>query len=97
MTRVRRTTLSALGVPYPHGTIMWSPGDPEEHLHGFATAAARAAYERGDPGPHERVLRDPASGPLPDEVLLARALCLGTVEATIAYIENRDGEHPCTQ
>lgn len=81
--------LSPLGEPYPHGTMMWSPGQSEDHLHGFATRAGRDAYERGEPGPFERVLRDPAAPPLPAETLLARALCSGTVEETIAYLTER--------
>lgn len=81
--------------PYPAGTIMWGRGDPEDHLYGFATAKDRDAFERGDPGPFERVLRPLDAPPPSDEVLLTRALCAGTVEETIEHLKARkpSGNH----
>jgi hypothetical protein len=69
---------------------MWYPGDPEDHLYGFATAQDRDAYAAGGPGPFERVLRPLDAPPPSDEVLLARALCAGTVEETVEYLQHRD-------
>ena len=75
------------GVTYPHGTCMWLRGQTEDHLHGFATREGRDAFMRGDPGPFERVLRDPAAPPIDTEVLLTRALCGGRVRETIEHLK----------
>ena len=71
---------------YPHGTTMWHRGQTEEHLHGFATVQARDAYERGDLGPFERVLRDPAAPPVADEVRIVRAYLGGHLKETIDHL-----------
>lgn len=78
---------------YPHGTCTWHRGQSEEHLHGFATVEDRDAFDRGESGPFERVLRDPAAPPIDDEVRLARALCGGHVQATIEHLR-ATGELP---
>lgn len=36
----------------------WSPGEPEDDLHGFLTREDRDACERGEPGPFRRIVRD---------------------------------------
>jgi hypothetical protein len=82
-------SLSALGLPYPHGTVMWHRGQSEDHLYGFATAEGRDAYAAGESGPFERVLRPLDAGPVSDEVLLTRALCAGTVEETLDHLAAR--------
>lgn len=71
---------------YPHGTCLWQRGQSEEHVHGFATREGRDAYDRGEPGPFERVLRDPAAPPISDETRLARALCAGNLRAMIDHL-----------
>jgi hypothetical protein len=39
-------------------TVWWSPGEPEDDMHGFVTKKGRDAYMRGEPGPFERVVRN---------------------------------------
>lgn len=36
----------------------WSPGEPEDDLHGFLTREDRDAEARGEPGPFKRIIRD---------------------------------------
>lgn len=80
-------SLSALGTPYPNGTVLWWRGDPEDHLYGFATKECRDRYAAGEPGCFERVLRPLDAPPISDEVRLARALCDGSVEDTIDHLD----------
>mgnify|MGYP006053032457 CR=1 FL=1 len=49
--------LARTGPSYPHGTEPWHPGEPDDHLVGFATKEDRDAYQRHAPGPFERVRR----------------------------------------
>ena len=42
---------------YSHGTEPWHPGEPDDHLVGFATKEDRDAYQCHAPGPFERVRR----------------------------------------
>ena len=63
--------LRARGVAWVH----WSPGEPEDDLHGFVTQRERDEYERGKPGPFRRVVRDHHKlGPVPDDVRAAREI-----------------------
>ncbi len=60
-----------------HGVVWvdWYPGDDEDDLHGFVTARERDAYERGEPGPFRRVVRDHHKlGPVPDELVAVREI-----------------------
>ena len=51
----------------------WSPGEPEDDLHGFVTVKDRDAFERGKPGLFKRVVRDHHKlGPVPDDVRAVR-------------------------
>lgn len=53
----------------------WSPGEPEDDLHGFVTREDRDACDRGERGPFKRVVRDHHKlGPVPPEVQLIRAM-----------------------
>lgn len=54
-------------------TIWWSPGEPEDDLHGFVTREDRDAHGRGDLGPFRRIVRDHHKlGPVPEEVKIIR-------------------------
>jgi hypothetical protein len=44
--------------PPPCVWIWWSPGEPEDDLHGFVEKAERDACDCGKPGPFRRVVRD---------------------------------------
>lgn len=39
-------------------TIWWSPGEPEDDLHGFVTKAHRDACDAGESGPFLRIVRN---------------------------------------
>lgn len=39
-------------------TIWWSPGEPEDDLHGFVTKEHRDACDAGEPGPFLRIVRN---------------------------------------
>ena len=52
-----RSVSDARAQAYPHGTEPWHPGEPDDHLAGFATKEDRDAYQRHAPGPFERVRR----------------------------------------
>jgi hypothetical protein len=53
----------------------WSPGEPEDDLHGFVTVKDRDDFERGKPGPFKRVMRDHHKlGPVPADILAVRAI-----------------------
>lgn len=55
--------------------IWWLPCDPEHDLHGFLTIRDRDEYERGNPGPFRRIVRNHHKlGPEPDDVLAVRAV-----------------------
>lgn len=54
--------------------IWWSPGEPEDDLHGFLSRKERDAHGRGATGPFRRIVRDHhALGPVPFEVRITRA------------------------
>lgn len=76
---------------YPHGTCMWNRGQTEDHLYGFATKKDRDAYDRGDPGPFERVLRPLDAPPIDVETRLVRALCAGNLKEVIEHLSEN---HP---
>jgi hypothetical protein len=78
---------------YPHGTCMWHRGQSEDHVHGFATTEDRDAYDRGEPGPFERVLRAPDAPPVPDECRIVRAYLGGRLQAEIEHQAAKRGEH----
>jgi len=52
--------------------IWWSPGEPEDDLHGFVTREDRDACGRGEARPFKRVVRDPGRGQIPHETLIVR-------------------------
>lgn len=53
--------------------IWWSPGEPDEDLHGFVTRVDRDAHGRGEQGPFKRIVRNHHKlGPIPDEVKIIR-------------------------
>lgn len=55
--------------------VWWSPGEPEEDLHGFVTVKDRDAFGRGESGPFRRVVRDHHKlGPVPDDIVAVRAI-----------------------
>jgi hypothetical protein len=68
---------------------MWQRGQTEEHLYGFATQEGRDAFMRGESGPFERVLRDPAVPPIDDEVRITRAYLGGHLQATIDHLKSK--------
>ena len=56
----------------------WTPGEPEDDLHGFVTVKDRDACERGKPGPFKRVVRDHHKlGPVPEDIKAVRAITDG--------------------
>jgi hypothetical protein len=57
----------------PQVVTWWSLGEPEDDLHGFKTVRERDAFERGEPGPFRRIVRDHHKlGPVPPDVLAVR-------------------------
>lgn len=57
----------------PQVATWWSPGEPEGDLHGFKTSRERDAFERGEPGPFRRIVRNHHKlGPVPPDVLAVR-------------------------
>lgn len=55
-------------------TVWWSPGEPEDDLHGFVSKEERDACDRGEPGPFRRIVRDHHKlGPIPFEARVTRA------------------------
>jgi hypothetical protein len=54
-------------------TVWWSPGEWEGDLHGFLTREDRDAYDRGEAGPFQRIVRSPALGPVPFEARVTRS------------------------
>lgn len=55
--------------------VFWTPGEPEDDLHGFLTVRERDAFEAGKPGPFRRIVRDHHKlGPIPEDVLAARTI-----------------------
>ena len=55
--------------------VWWSPGEPEDDLHGFRTQRERDDYARGKPGPFQRVVRDHHKlGPIDPAVLAVREI-----------------------
>lgn len=54
-------------------TIWWMRGEDESDLHGFVTREHRDAYDRGEPGPFLRIVRNHHElGPVPEEVIATR-------------------------
>jgi hypothetical protein len=55
--------------------IFWTPGEFEDDLHGFLTVRERDRFERGEPGPFRRIVRDHHKlGPVPAEILAVREI-----------------------
>ena len=53
----------------------WTPGEPEDDLHGFVSRQERDDHDAGKHGPFRRIVRDHHSlGPVPFEVKLIRRL-----------------------
>lgn len=53
----------------------WTPGEPEDDLHGFMSMRERDDFERGKPGPFRRVVRDHHRlGPIDPEILAVRQI-----------------------
>lgn len=82
-----------MSAEYPNGTCMWHRGQSEEHVLGFATREGRDAFERGDPGPFERVLRAPDAPPVSDECRIVRAFLAGRLQAEIEHQAHRHRDH----
>ena len=74
---------------YPHGTEPWHPGEPDDHLVGFATKEDRDAYQRHAPGPFERVRR--ATPPTCEDL---RRLVDGPDAAAVAYLRKQAAALP---
>lgn len=56
----------------------WSPGEPEDDLHGFVTVKDRDDFERGKPGPFKRIIRDHYKlGPIDPALVEARKIMGG--------------------
>lgn len=63
--------LEARGVVW----VLWSPGEPEDDLHGFWAKKERDDFEKGKPGPFRRIVRDHHKlGPVPADILAVRAI-----------------------
>lgn len=55
--------------------VWWSPGEPEDDLHGFVSREERDDCDAGKPGPFKRIVRNHHElGPVPLEVQLIRKL-----------------------
>ena len=53
--------------------VWWSPGEPEDDLHGFLTKQERDDHGAGKPGPFRRIVRDHHKlGPVPFEAQILR-------------------------
>jgi hypothetical protein len=62
---------------------IWWPGEPEDDLHGFVTEKERDAFQRGEPGPFRRVLRNPARGPRDPAQVMAQTLLTDTSKTPV--------------
>lgn len=84
-----RSVSDARAQAYPHGTEPWHPGEPDDHLAGFATKEDRDAYQRHAPGPFERVRR--ATPPTCEDL---RRLVDGPDAAAVAYLRKQAAALP---
>jgi len=53
--------------------VWWTPGEPDDDVHGFVTKRERDDFERGKSGPFRRIVRDHHKlGPIDPVVLAVR-------------------------